>query len=376
MSGGIYLIHDNDAFIEMKEQPYNSEDVLQELLAKYPNLLAGDQMDSNEPRRWLLVTREMGLPSDKLEGSRWVVDHLFLDQDGIPTLVEVKQSNDTRLRREVVGQLLEYAANAMIYWSVERIIAEFEAGREEATQTAEEELMHFLGDNADPDTFWQQVRTNLQAGRIRLVFVADEIPREFRRIVEFLNQQMSPADVFAVEVKQFAGGEHRALVPRLIGAVERKQMARSRATKKWTEETFFQDLAMDNTEQVVATVRRLLAGLRAIEEVGIWWGEGIVTSSFVPWVAHRGSKYNLFRVVARGGRIELYFGSLKKRPPFDREELRRELKDRYNEIEGISITDNGIERYPSIPLDVLGKEGVLMEFLDLQRWTIEEIRKT
>jgi hypothetical protein len=112
MSGGIFLVRDNDELVEMTEQPYNSEDILQELLAKYPNLLAGDQMDSEEPRRWLLVTREMGLPSDDLEGNRWSVDHLFLDQDGIPTLVEVKRSSDTRLRREVVGQLLEYAGHA------------------------------------------------------------------------------------------------------------------------------------------------------------------------------------------------------------------------------------------------------------------------
>ena len=46
------------------------------------------------------------------DGGRWLVDRLFLDQDGVPTLVEVKRSSDTRIRREVVGQLLEYAANA------------------------------------------------------------------------------------------------------------------------------------------------------------------------------------------------------------------------------------------------------------------------
>ena len=29
------------------------------------------------------------------------VDHVFLDKDGIPTLVEVKRSGDTRIRRQV-----------------------------------------------------------------------------------------------------------------------------------------------------------------------------------------------------------------------------------------------------------------------------------
>src|SRR3954447_8360768 len=53
-------------------------------------------------------------------------EQLFVDQDGIPTLVEVKRSSDTRLRREVVGQLLDYAANAVLYWPVEKIRAQFE----------------------------------------------------------------------------------------------------------------------------------------------------------------------------------------------------------------------------------------------------------
>ena len=42
MSGGIFLIQSGGELVEMSEQPYDTEAVLQELLAKYPNLLAGD----------------------------------------------------------------------------------------------------------------------------------------------------------------------------------------------------------------------------------------------------------------------------------------------------------------------------------------------
>jgi hypothetical protein len=42
MSGGIYLVQGDGQLVEMIEQDYASEDRLQELLAKYPNLLAGD----------------------------------------------------------------------------------------------------------------------------------------------------------------------------------------------------------------------------------------------------------------------------------------------------------------------------------------------
>ena len=127
MKAGIFLIQDNGQLIEMNEQKYDSEDLLQELLAKYPNLLAGDQIDTKSPRRWLLITREASIPSEDSGGGRWSVDHLFLDQDAVPTLVEVKRSSDTRIRREVVGQMLDYAANAIAFWPVESVIAKFEA---------------------------------------------------------------------------------------------------------------------------------------------------------------------------------------------------------------------------------------------------------
>lgn len=93
--GGIFLIDDEDNLTEMNEKSYDSERMLQKLIAKFPNLLAGKQIDSGNPRRWILVSREMGLPSEEAGAQRWSVDHLFLDQDGIPTLIEVKRSRDT-----------------------------------------------------------------------------------------------------------------------------------------------------------------------------------------------------------------------------------------------------------------------------------------
>ncbi len=126
-SGEIFLIKDDGQLVGMKQSGYESENLLQEFLQKYPNLLAGDQIDSVSPRRWLLVSREAGVPADEEGGDRWSLDHLFLDQDGIPTLVEVKRSSDTRIRREVVGQMLDYAANAVANWSVEKIRAKLAA---------------------------------------------------------------------------------------------------------------------------------------------------------------------------------------------------------------------------------------------------------
>src|SRR5688500_6659423 len=102
----------------MDETPYGEEIVIQTLLEKHPDLLPGDQITPGDPRRWLLVTGEMPVP-DVLDGvGRWSLDHLLLDQHGTPTFVECKRAVDTRSRREVVAQMLDYAANGIEYWSM------------------------------------------------------------------------------------------------------------------------------------------------------------------------------------------------------------------------------------------------------------------
>ncbi|MGH2903952.1 MAG: hypothetical protein ACRDK7_10265 [Solirubrobacteraceae bacterium] len=242
MSDGIYLLREDDELVEMLERPYDSEAVLQQLLAKHPSLLAGDQLEGAAPRRWLLVAREASLPANADGGGRWSVDHLFLDQDAVPTLVEVKRSSDTRIRREVVGQMLDYAANAVVYWPVERLRATFEASCEVNGLDPEDTVLAIVEDGETADGFWEHVDTNLRAGKVRLVFVADELPPELQRVIEFLNVQMSPAEVIGIEVRQYVGQGLKTLVPRVLGqtakAQQRKGRAASSLRREWSWEAY------------------------------------------------------------------------------------------------------------------------------------------
>lgn len=163
---------------------------------------------------------------------RWSVDHLLLDQHGVPTLVEVKRSSDTRIRREVVGQLLEYAANVDVYWPSDRIRAlavEQHGGSDQLDQT----ILDLLGLDPEDDaaihveSYWLRVEENLRSGKLRLLFVADELPREVRRIIEFLNEKMNDLQVLGVELRQYVGDKLRALVPRVIGQTEATRRAKS-----------------------------------------------------------------------------------------------------------------------------------------------------
>jgi|SRR5215472_12662369 len=167
---GVYLIEKGGNLVELQERPYNAEAELQELLARYPSLLPGDQVNAAEPRRWLLIAREVGLASEEDGSNRWSVDHLFVDQDGVPTIVEVKRSNDTRIRREVVGQMLDYAANGVKYWPVQTLQSQFEARCKNQKPPVDpaERLEDFLATSEEEgdriDAFWLKVKDNLQLG--------------------------------------------------------------------------------------------------------------------------------------------------------------------------------------------------------------------
>src|SRR5258708_23516722 len=69
VTGAIFLLS-GEELVEMREQAYNSDELLQTLLTNYPDLLAGDQL-AGSPRRWLLVRREAGVPDREAGGDRW-----------------------------------------------------------------------------------------------------------------------------------------------------------------------------------------------------------------------------------------------------------------------------------------------------------------
>src|SRR4051812_12426684 len=105
MAGSGLFLRDGDNLVALTAQAYEAETVLQALLAKYPTLLPGEEMNPDDPRRFLLIKREAQVAGMQL-------DHLFVDQDAVPTFVETKRGTNKQVRREVVAQMLDYAANA------------------------------------------------------------------------------------------------------------------------------------------------------------------------------------------------------------------------------------------------------------------------
>ena len=232
MSDRIY-VRTNGQMDELEEKPFDTEDAIQQLIAEHPDLLGGGRIRPDKPRRWILIQREQGVPDADEAPDRWAVDVLLIDQDAWPTLVEVKRGSNTQLRREVVGQLVEYAAHARRTWQMRDLRDTFEAQSD-----WEEKLRTLLqsGDEPDADAFWKDVETHLRASNLRLLIVADEIPPELVRSIEFLNEQMQNVDVLAVEVKRYASAGSETFVPTVIGALAAHPA--KTASQVWTRTTF------------------------------------------------------------------------------------------------------------------------------------------
>ena len=120
----IYL-NENGKMNELKSVTYDLEADLQKIISDNPELLLGGTTDTS--RKYKLIADEKGIPAIADGSDRWQVDHLFVDNNAVLTFVEDKRSTDTRIRREVVGQALEYAANAVKYWDIDSIRKMYEA---------------------------------------------------------------------------------------------------------------------------------------------------------------------------------------------------------------------------------------------------------
>lgn len=367
----IFLLAGGSNLVDLVEQPYDKEEILQELLATYPRLLESVSRPDGAGR-WLLIQREAQLPSSAGGANRWSIDHLFVDGAGVPTIVEVKRSSNTQIRREVVGQMLDYAANAVVYWPVESLVSKFEDTARKHGLEPDTELEQFLGPDAEPAGFWAKVKTNLEAAKVRLVFVADTIPPELRRIVEFLNEQMISAEVLAVEVRQFKSDQGTVLVPRLIGRTASAQALKSSGSGKrdWDRTSFLDDLR-DRCGDDRAEAARTLMDWSLENGASESFGHGASDGSWWPTWTDSAITCSPIKVWTYG-RVEIQFEQLKSLTPFNKPELRAELARRIERVSGDKIPDDKLTKRPSFPIQALCNAAAMSELEAALEWTREK----
>ncbi|MCY2927128.1 MAG: hypothetical protein NT031_17185 [Planctomycetota bacterium] len=326
--GNVYSVGDDGSTVPLErircKQEYSE---LHLLLEKNPELLAGEQMNPSDPRKWLLIASEMPVPDPNTGEDRWSIDLLLADQDATPTFVECKRFDDTRSRREVVAQMLDYAANGHFYWTKEEIRDYAEQICTKNGMALEQAVSAISGTDGSVDAYFERIQDNLREGQLRLVFFLDESPMELRSLVDFLNKQMERTEVLLVEARQYTKDGMRVVVPTLFGYTEEARMVKRTVTvsrpsgKLWDMDSFFDPMTAFVDPKMLAALQTFHD--KCLQMGGtVTWGKG-GQGSFM-FRRSDVSKNALF-AVRRDGTLNLKFGDLYGSPSV--EQFRDRLRD-------------------------------------------------
>ena len=176
---------------------------------------------------------------------------------------------------------------------------------------------------------------------------------------------MNPAEVLALEVRQFVGQGIETLVPRVIGqtaSAQQRKSADGGPTRQWDEASFLDELGSNATAAEVATTKHILEWSRN-HDLRVEWGRGRITGSFFPMLDHAAANYYTFSVWT-SGKVEIQFQRMQGKPGNRDEASPEHLRRRLNQIPGTHLPENSLRGKPALPLITLTAPDALEIFID------------
>jgi hypothetical protein len=317
----------NPKRIPMNKKAFN-ESWIQDLIHENPNVLPVFELEDNfDPL--IPIGKEVQTKSGNL-------DHLFISPDGYLTIVETKLWRNPEARREVVGQILDYAKE-ISKWSfsdLDRTVKQFNS----KYSNTNDGIIKTIEKNSDSDESEQylidRITRNLERGRFLLLIVGDGIREGVEEMVSYLTQ--TPQLYFTLALVELQVYELRTnsdewiVIPQIVTRTkeitraivrfEGKKPTESNVTIETVDEPTiksakgskrFTITASDFFEQLKDNVGKDLTEfaeqiLKDCEDRGylIDWAQGSYVAKY-PDPAGSGIKITLFVVEKRGG---IYLG--------------------------------------------------------------------
>ncbi len=179
--------------VEHVESSEYNEAFIRDLCFENPNLIPISEIDTKASSLISLCT-EMSIKSG-------FCDVLFIDQNGIITIVECKLFKNPEAERKVIAQLLDYAKDfvEMDFSMLEKKVCD----RRQDVKS----LYDIVGkdnDSFDYDTFKEKTERNLKDGNFNLLIVGDKVRANVERMVNFMNSYSKMSFTLAiVELQMF-----------------------------------------------------------------------------------------------------------------------------------------------------------------------------
>lgn len=341
---------------------FTEEGKLQDYLEEYPSLIPLADI-AEGASQLLCIGREVGAGS----GS---IDLLCVDKDSLLTIVETKLRRNREARREVVGQIIEYASY-VCQWTADdvyRIANEYFAKSEKAPQsykgkTLDEIMKEVVGDTFSDEDFRIRIGQNLRDGRIRLIIAVDELIEPLRATVTFLNSY-SNFDILLLQLTDFEESEtKKVLVPLLFGYATKSAERDSRETKHWDEDSFLADTKERCEPKIADNIIKLYEFTQDNADE-ISWGKGATYGSFTFRKIKQGMLVSIFAITSTGSGW-VCFGELVGKAVKEEEAIQT-FRVKLNEIPGINIPEEAAKlgKFPSFTVEALTKADNLKNFQD------------
>lgn len=330
--------------IVLENQSFDNEKLLQDVLERFPEFIALDDLCVSEP--FFVIGREVST-------SAGFIDVLCMDGEGVLTVIETKLARNSQIRREVIGQVLEYVAQVS-KWRAQEV---FQAADKYFQATGESRSLYDMlkkeNDSGEvvPEIIYDQVDNNLRKGKIKVVIASDTIPENLKDTVNFINSY-SNFDIYVLQIQSFKKDDLEIYAPTVFGFARKTVSGVANEQIPWDEERFFN--ALENTEKNVFKRFEDIYDFTRINADEISWGKGKVEGSFT-FMKKKGAKKVSVYSVYTSGNISLNFGSMKNH--FSEDDLRDFLSD-INRLPETNISEFDITdgKFPSIKIDSLLKE--------------------
>ena len=231
---------------------------------------------------------------------------------------------------------------------------------------------------------WTEEKEEDFARDVSIVLVSADFSKELTTAVLWLNQR--DLDIRCVRLKPYKTGDRlfldvQQVVPLpeasdyIINVKKKEQIQRASATRQWDEESLLNEIMKLHGEQAV-TISKDLMDWSETWAGHIWWGGGMKMGSFLPVIDLLDNNWCSIFAIWTYGSVEMQFQVLKNRDGFRDEELRLELMNKLNRIEGVDITKDRIEARPSFALDLLSKPESMALFKETVDWAADIIKNS
>lgn len=160
-----------------------SEEWLQKLIHDNPNVLPVNEIETGFTPL-IPIGREVAT----IVGN---IDNLFISPEGYLTIIETKLWRNPEARREVVGQIIDYAKelNKWTFVNLDNSVKNFnQLYNKNSDGLLSTVRKHIELDETDEQIFIDNISKNLKRGRFLLLIVGDGIRESVEDMVEYLSQ--------------------------------------------------------------------------------------------------------------------------------------------------------------------------------------------